>query len=94
MEAILNNNGHTSGPWEMRESKGSQRGYFIEPCIAKVSGVGGPIANANARLISAAPDLLESLRELSSIVGNRLPIGAFTEAKAKALAALAKAEGR
>jgi hypothetical protein len=51
-------------------------------------------AQANARLIAAAPDLLESLKEALSIIGNRLPVGSFTEAKAKALAAIAKAEGR
>lgn len=45
-------------------------------------------------LITAAPDLLESLRELSSICGNRLPIGSFSEQQAKALAAIAKAEGK
>lgn len=48
---------------------------------------------ANARLIAAAPDLYEAAKELLSIVGNRLPIDRFAEAKSKALAAIAKAEG-
>jgi hypothetical protein len=99
---------HTPGPWRVDPSydiptviahcfpKGAT-------CVAVVYGdddaimarvPGGTESMANARLIAAAPDLLQSLREMLSIVGNRLPIGAFAEQKARAVATLAIAEGR
>ena len=55
---------------------------------------------ANARLIAAAPELLEALREFVSLMpsaeglGGHAPIGAFQIVADLARAAIAKAEGR
>ena len=67
---------HTSGPWQLigsHESEGFDcywikaqpspflRGFTKD--VATVTGPQGGVAEANARLIAAAPDLLAALRE-------------------------------
>lgn len=53
------------------------------------------VAEANARLIAAAPDLLEALEELFGVAAPESPCeaGAFLDAMAHAEAAIAKAKG-
>lgn len=68
--------GHTPGPWEVHAYNDGS--FSIDPRFGLNSGhvivgldaMSGPDASANARLISAAPDLLEALKAaFCSIVG-------------------------
>lgn len=53
------------------------------------------ISDANARLIAAAPDLLEALRALVTESGGKaIPNSSLTACREQAIAAIAKAEGR
>lgn len=57
---------YTKGPWRVN-------GRYIETeteviCELFDSGFGRDVRDANALLISAAPDLLEALRELSALM--------------------------
>ena len=69
---------HTSGPWVAATSGPTMRGYgqpfaiaekgkanLIGGVFADVAG-GAAVATANARLIAAAPLLLEALRDMVS----------------------------
>ena len=87
---------HTPGPWRSRNRLGSgnwkdERSIGVESFEWIIADVCGDIdhtdeARANARLIAAAPDLLEALADL---VEN----GLGTEAVKRARAAIAKARG-
>jgi hypothetical protein len=72
MERTMSETRFTPGPWEVRQQ-------FIGPRLAPNSSIQvrvarvnddyeDPEANANARLIAAAPDLLRALRDLLEIV--------------------------
>lgn len=53
---------HTPGPWEVYHNGkcvGAEDGHIL---TTEVEGNGAEEAKANARLIAAAPDLLEALR--------------------------------
>lgn len=93
---------HTPGPWEVQPDQRSQG-----EALAIVGGSSLIIARtpkatldmhrrvdeANARLIAAAPELLEALRAINQVLGGSQPIdipGALMIARA----AIAKAEGR
>ena len=100
---------HTPGPWERGYSLGSSgvivggvmRQYTngeAKDQIVMVLGLkednGGAAAKeANARLIEAAPDLLEALKELSSAVRTFAHRGDEWPEHTQAIAAIAKAEG-
>lgn len=84
---------HTPGPWEYREiphSKGI--GHFNYSITYALSRVAQVIAEEDAALIAAAPDLLAALEDIV----NDAPI--LAEGKGvlgqNALAAIAKARGR
>ena len=56
---------HTPGPWELSYDNGSGRDIVASPdplpiCTVKISWVGHEQYRANARLIAAAPELLEA----------------------------------
>lgn len=68
-------NKHTPGPWRINEKYKWQfveggRGY--ESSICMIDGMPypsekpGPVMRANARLIAAAPDLLEALEKIAA----------------------------
>ena len=88
---------HTPGPWVYTTSLQGERGRYIrgandeqpgKMAIARICGRGGYSEyTANARLIAAAPDLLEALL----FVLKYESMGAVTEATARA--AIAKATG-
>lgn len=89
---------HTPGPWHVWEADDSQ--WWIcetqvartrHPHFAAVSiGAWGPEGKANARLIAAAPELLEALTRMVALFDS----GAWSHANIKdARAAIAKAEG-
>lgn len=58
---------HTPGPW--RQQSGSQYRAWVEnesmQTICHVNRQSAGVRDANARLISAAPELLESLEQIS-----------------------------
>ena len=81
---------HTPGPW-------IQVGDTVGVPVGRVAWVFAPTSStwteeiANARLIAAAPDLLEALRGLLEVTDFYELYGAKTEA---ARAAIAKVEGK
>jgi len=98
---------HTPGPWETKPEecdkpyiriRGTRLGsrYKVANAITPVyDGVGAREAEetrANARLIAAAPELLEALRGLMKLDEDLCSEGAI-EALDKARAAIAKATG-
>ena len=85
---------HTPGPWEVKQFGGPQisgpAGYAVRTMwgALHVDDLQGQDA-ANARLIAAAPDLLEALEEL---IGDT-EWGCYRATYLKARAAIAKARG-
>jgi hypothetical protein len=104
---------HTPGPWSntpLQDTIWANSGNTKVCTVADLPWKEHPITGrrssdaeteqANARLIAAAPELLEACKMLSSLapsnegIGGHAPIGAFFIAAQKARAAIAKAEGR
>ncbi len=104
---------HTPGPWLWRGKSGSLHqagtdGYIYGPAVLEPvydydSGVDTSVSDADANLIAAAPDLLQSLKEISDMFMARPdmvralePLRGFAENAVfeRAAAAIAKAEGR
>lgn len=100
---------HTPGPWLWEYRRGGEGQYNMEVfslthgVIATCAWTPRPLGNgvtstyrdANASLIAAAPELLESLRELAELAVRQFgmpPPGADGPLQ-KALAAIAKADG-
>ena len=87
-------NAHTPGPWRFDHDSKIIMDAFHEIFIATVhpSTIGDPVGTdlANARLIAAAPELLEALRECA----DQLYLSIFASATAdKAYALIAKSTG-
>jgi hypothetical protein len=96
---------HTPGPWEIRSGNGLS--FLIWPqgrptAIAVVPGKAGTSAEANARLLAAAPDLLAAckvaLARHKQALGIRVKLtgiagGKLAEEIAQMEAAVAHAEG-
>lgn len=92
---------HTPGPWvlgspELITAFGSDYKYNITtpngPCLAVVLG-----GEANARLIAAAPELLEALKALHEACDTLLSERSLYKIQGElnmALTAIAKAEGK
>lgn len=89
---------HTRGPWHTNKPIESNGYVWVDP----IDGVCGEIATAwptttdgeaeaNARLIAAAPELLEALIELNSVSARGFLYD--DPARIKARAAIAKATG-
>lgn len=81
---------HTPGPW--RVDGGKLEGLTVRAgamAIATIPGYGVGVRNDNARLIAAAPELLEALKFVMSAHGEQLE-----SAFAQAHEAITKAEGR
>jgi hypothetical protein len=94
--------GHTPGPWAIVGRYGNYKDEIAGPDGDAIAAVwtrkaypkasdphDDPEGKANARLISAAPDLYEALKTCLRAEGNLPPATV-----AAALAAIAKAEGR
>lgn len=81
---------HTSGPWKAMESP--SRGAYIHAGgnarIRLAELPRSPDVGANARLIAAAPEMLEALRAAARIL-----IGRDSPLAIQVRAAIAKAEG-
>lgn len=87
--------GPTPGPWAYRPTNnghmvaGAKPGY-----LAEVRDCGSGCVKANARLIAAAPELLEALRDVIGWVPGAIwHTGEPTESVNRARAAIAKATG-
>ena len=94
--------GHTPGPWKVTSPMMDPNAFDVESeaGLKITRGYWGGNACADARLIAAAPTMLEALREIAKGEGrySRDPLGhasnTIEDMKALALAAIAKAEGR
>lgn len=97
---------HTSGPWEVDEAHSGKGGKLIlaevfvrrpgdDVSIAAdiVDPETGEPSHANARLISAAPDLLFVLSALVEFMGDTTPEDAELDVWVQARAAISKAQG-
>lgn len=88
---------HTPGPWIVKESTAdffmirqyNEYGYFQPAHATAWQMDGAGVAEANARLIAASPDLLEACKNLENDNG-AIPDNAWNMIRA----AVAKAEGR
>ena len=93
----MTNKQHTAAPWQ----QGLGREYWhilSERKPVAILQIGNPNAEANARLIAAAPELLEALDDLYRDLQGRLDDGALfnpgtMQALSAARAAIAKAKG-
>lgn len=90
---------HTPGPWFIGDANkpseythGIQAGDFIVADLCDDAHTAGT-RRANARLIAAAPELLEALKGLLNVISETRGIPAH-EAVQASLAAIAKAEGK
>ena len=85
--------GHTPGPWKVSSPQNDPNAFDIESVSGtKITrGYWGTAACADARLISAAPELLSALKEILEAERKRevMPMGWVARAKA----AVAKVEG-
>ena len=81
----------TPGPWTIRERPNTGGGFYVEPGIGEVYGL-GRTPEANGRLIAAAPDLLAALKALQAWAEHTGGWEALCWAQADA--AIAKATGR
>ena len=93
---------HTPGPWDVVVRGWRSTFTITHPPFGVLGEVAEVYQEADARLIAAAPDLLEALREavieIASVAGAVTPttdmvINAHDCLK-RAMAAIAKAEGR
>ena len=89
--------GHTPGPWVSSIRNGQL--WVVHPSGAmerSIARIGDPLETdkANARLIAAAPDLLEALKECSDRLRIHMKHTEDLMADMKAQKAIAKAEGR
>ena len=85
---------HTPGPWTVREPNGAGHGFSIPEIGAWFGWMAwAPETMSNARLCSAAPDLLEALEGLESILLDDEIGDNEHEAFDKARSAIAKARG-
>ena len=97
---------HTPGPWEVGGEHDTTRTFIRHELMVEVGGFGPPlIQEANTRLISAAPELLEALGGMLlsyEVLMTESPLGqaakdcircTFLLDPSKAKAAIAKAKG-
>ena len=87
---------HTPGPWKVVDSWDDYtiEGPNSEEIIFQDGPYGTPtIKEANARLIAAAPALLEALRDIVEYWDSIVPTDCVNEMHIKARATIAKATG-
>lgn len=94
---------HTPGPWIIKENfvvaefPGASATFVAKPLHVRIDNGAGDVSKAlaNARLIAAAPELLEALKDLCTLAGG---YGASPDDLRRALsnaeAVVKKAEGR
>lgn len=87
---------HTPAPWKQYQWEDKIYASVRGPdgrCVADCGSRSDQIAQANARLIAAAPDLLEALRYIAGLDTSQDASPAQCSAVAVAMDAIAKAEG-
>jgi hypothetical protein len=84
-------NEHTQGSWEFEKGSGNVCGAIISKTAFVCDFVEDP-SDANARLIAAAPELLEALKAMLAVWEEDPAYG--TDAADKARAVIAKATGQ
>jgi hypothetical protein len=96
---------HTPGPWKAVRNASFwevvtplpgqtlDQANEYSPSLAYVWGEGEEQAEANARLIAAAPELLEALKEIVGFWDSIVPGECVNDMHVKARAAIAKATG-
>ena len=86
--------GHTPGPWKLQTETPRRPASVIDTSdqiVAEVFGYSRDSRKANARLIAAAPEMLEALRHaLDYVTDSELQV----DVEATIRTAIAKAEGR
>lgn len=102
-------NKHTPGPWIVRVLERGDvarhpKGYKTIVDLDQPNGIGqrsagtlivfGDEGEANARLIAAAPEMLEALKAMADFASNQLSPEGRLNALGKMDAAIRKAEGR
>lgn len=91
---------HTPGPWVIRykDAVYAQSERFIADCELTPYDARPQPPNstdaANARLIAAAPELLEALRDALTVIEQDMSIVERNKKRDKVIAAINKAEGR
>lgn len=94
--------GHTPGPWSYRQADRISHGRAIRGAMVLrvkkggttvVADLTGPDSDANARLMAAAPELLDALREAYAAMEPMHHEPVVSEALDAARAAIAKAGG-
>ena len=90
---------HTPGPWQVGEEAGSEMIIYAPDGFAVASTVVfhrnyDQSRSANARLIAAAPELLESLQALETLFAPKARDSTAATWIDKARAAIAKATGQ
>jgi len=93
-EAVMTKSLHATGPWRTECDHEGMWQIWSKGCrwIAKIFG---STAEADARLIAAAPELLEALESIATPEGFRLPAKEWEELDLfkKARSAISKARG-
>lgn len=84
---------HTPGPWYATGVHVQSKVLEQDNYVCKAEGDTPEQAESNARLIAAAPELLEALKAILSLVGNANTTTTELTLR-QARAAIAKAEGR
>jgi hypothetical protein len=82
---------HTPGPWRYKADGGNYMLIFCSNDEGWGDNLRGYCGEANARLIAAAPDLLEALREALHLIDTTSPIEGDTVRRARV--AIDKATG-
>jgi hypothetical protein len=97
----MKNSKHTPGPWELSDCGERVIGQADQDEIHEVANLTNTLNHeANARLIAAAPELLEALRELAVQLTEQNSTGSLklnlkvSRALAASVGVIDKAEGR
>lgn len=97
---------YTKGPWKAGAVKQSEitftgpyinitaKGAILEVQPSIAAGRGIEECKSNARLIAAAPDMLEALKKALSVIEHLDYLGGKSVERAEIVQAIAKAEGK
>jgi len=88
---------HTAGPWRVFDAFTNPEIVTDRPTAFETESLvqfkGQKNAKANARLMAAAPELLDALEELHFVTDSKTSGGSLEDARELAAKAIAKAKG-